>query len=167
MPSEKRTDVGRPSNGTHRMIFSDKNGTCTPQLMRMHEIRIKSPCRPLYLFPRSEIVVVTGDNTVSDQAFGWSFLRLFLPPVRTRDTGHIETKKSYLSRGETDSVRRYLVIYPSLSKINSVAHSHRQSTRLRSALVMKWLRIHGLAFCKYTNSLRDHVTPSISLVKLN
>jgi hypothetical protein len=30
----------RPSNGTHRMIFSDKNGTCTPQLMRMHEIRI-------------------------------------------------------------------------------------------------------------------------------
>ena len=22
-----------------RMIFSDKNGTCTPQLMRMHEIR--------------------------------------------------------------------------------------------------------------------------------
>ena len=39
LPSEKRVDVGRPSNGTHRMIFSDKNGTCTPQLMRMHEIR--------------------------------------------------------------------------------------------------------------------------------
>ena len=37
--SEKRPDVGRPSNGTHRMTFSDKNGTCTPQLMRMHEIR--------------------------------------------------------------------------------------------------------------------------------
>jgi hypothetical protein len=33
------------------------------------------------------------------------------------------------------------------------AHSHRQSTRLRSALVMRCLRIHGLAFCKYTNSL--------------
>jgi hypothetical protein len=36
---KKRPDVGRLSNGTHRMIFSDKNGTCTPQLMRMHEIR--------------------------------------------------------------------------------------------------------------------------------
>jgi hypothetical protein len=34
-----------------------------------------------------------------------------------------------------------------------LAHSHRQSTRLRSVLVMRWLRIHGLAFCKYTNSL--------------
>jgi hypothetical protein len=33
------------------------------------------------------------------------------------------------------------------------AHSHRQSTRLRSALVMRWLRIHGLAFCKDTKSL--------------
>jgi hypothetical protein len=32
-------------------------------------------------------------------------------------------------------------------------YSHRQSTRLWSALVMRWLRIHGLAFCKYTNSL--------------
>ena len=40
--------------------------------------------------------------------------------IEARDTGHIETKKSYLSRGETDRVRRYLVIYPSLSKINSV-----------------------------------------------
>jgi hypothetical protein len=45
---------------------------------------------------------------------------LFSLRHETRDTGHIETKKSYLSRGETDSVRRYLVIYPSLSKINSV-----------------------------------------------
>ena len=35
----RRPDVGRPRNGTHRMIFSDKNGTGTPQLMRMHEIR--------------------------------------------------------------------------------------------------------------------------------
>jgi hypothetical protein len=46
--------------------------------------------------------------------------RLFSHQHETRDTGHIETKKSYLSRGETDSVRQYLVIYPSLSKINSV-----------------------------------------------
>ena len=30
----KKTDVGRPSNRTHRMTFSDKNGTCTSQLMR-------------------------------------------------------------------------------------------------------------------------------------
>ena len=37
--AKKRPDVGRPSNGTHRIIFSDKNGTCTPQLMRMHEIK--------------------------------------------------------------------------------------------------------------------------------
>jgi hypothetical protein len=27
------------------------------------------------------------------------------------------------------------------------AHSHRESTRLRTALVMRCLRIHGLAFC--------------------
>jgi hypothetical protein len=33
------------------------------------------------------------------------------------------------------------------------AHSHRQSTRLRSALVMRCLRIHGFVFCKYTISL--------------
>ena len=46
--------------------------------------------------------------------------RLFSHRHETRDTGHIETKKSYLSRGETDSVRRYLVIYLSLSKIISV-----------------------------------------------
>jgi hypothetical protein len=39
--------------------------------------------------------------------------------IEARDTGHIETKTSYLSRGETDRIRRYLVIYPSLSKINS------------------------------------------------
>jgi hypothetical protein len=30
----------------------------------------ENSCRPLYLFPRSEIVVVTGDNTVSDQTLG-------------------------------------------------------------------------------------------------
>ena len=41
LPSEKRSDVGRLSNGTHRMIFSDKNGTCTPQLMRIHEISVE------------------------------------------------------------------------------------------------------------------------------
>ena len=35
----KRPDFGRPSNETHRMTFSDKNGTCTSQLMRMHETR--------------------------------------------------------------------------------------------------------------------------------
>ena len=29
------------------------------------------------------------------------------------------------------------------------AHSHRQSTRLRSALVMRCLRIHSFVFCKY------------------
>jgi hypothetical protein len=29
------------------------------------------------------------------------------------------------------------------------AHSHRQSTRLRSALVMRCLRIHGFVFCKF------------------
>ena len=46
--------------------------------------------------------------------------RLHGDRYETRDTGHIETKKSYLPRGETDSVRRYLVIYLSLSKINSV-----------------------------------------------
>ena len=34
-----------------------------------------------------------------------------------------------------------------------LAHSHRQSTRLRSALVMRCLRIHGFVFCKYTISL--------------
>jgi hypothetical protein len=36
---KKRPDDDRPSNGTHRMTFSDKNGTCTSQFMRMHEIR--------------------------------------------------------------------------------------------------------------------------------
>ena len=33
------------------------------------------------------------------------------------------------------------------------AHSHRQSTILRSALVIRCLRIHGFVFCKYTISL--------------
>jgi hypothetical protein len=42
-------------------------------------------------------------------------------------------------------------MYPPLKILS--AHIHRQSTRLRSALVMRWLRIHGPAFCKYTNSL--------------
>ena len=32
-------------------------------------------------------------------------------------------------------------------------HSHRQSTRLRSAFVMRCLRIHGFVFCKYAISL--------------
>jgi hypothetical protein len=40
--------------------------------------------------------------------------RLFSHRHETRDTGHIETKKSYLSWGETDSLRRYLVIYLSI-----------------------------------------------------
>ena len=33
------------------------------------------------------------------------------------------------------------------------AHSHRQSTRLRSALVMRCLWIHGFVFCKYTTCI--------------
>jgi hypothetical protein len=55
---------------------------------------------------------------VNKEATLWS--RQFSHRYETRDTGHLETKKSYLSRWETESVRRYLVIYPSLSKINSV-----------------------------------------------
>jgi hypothetical protein len=34
-----------------------------------------------------------------------------------------------------------------------LAHSHRQSTRLPSAFVMRCLRIHGFVFCKYNISL--------------
>ena len=68
------------------------------------------------IFPKDEILF--GSLHCSH----CSTLRLFSNRHETRDTGHIETKKSYLSRGETDNVRRYLVIhvYPSLSKINSV-----------------------------------------------
>ena len=49
------------------------------------------PVSSLKSIPRSEIVFVTGDSTVSDQTLGWSFLRLFLPPVRFSITvlGHL------------------------------------------------------------------------------
>jgi hypothetical protein len=37
-PSEKRPAVGRPRNGTHRMIFSDKNGTCTKSELDLFQV---------------------------------------------------------------------------------------------------------------------------------
>jgi hypothetical protein len=52
--------------------------------------------------------------------------RLFSHRYETRDTGHLETKKSYLSRWGTERVRRYLVIYPSLSKIKSALREMRK-----------------------------------------
>jgi hypothetical protein len=64
-------------------------------------------------------------NLLWQQSHIWkktdSIPRLFSHRLETRDTGHIETKKSYLSREETD----------------------------------------------FLYALRDHVTPSTSLVKLN
>jgi hypothetical protein len=74
-------------------------------------------------------------NLLWQQSHIWkktdSISRLFSHRLETRDTGHIETKKSYLSRGETYSVRRYLVIYLSLSKINSILGERWSSVLVR------------------------------------
>jgi hypothetical protein len=51
--------------------------------------------------------------------------RLFSDRYETRHR-HPATEEQYLSRWGTESVRRYLVIYPSLSKINSVLREMRK-----------------------------------------
>jgi hypothetical protein len=70
----------------------------------------------------------------------------------TKHAWYLEIKNLHLSRWGTESVCRIQkrMLHP--LKILS-APSHRQSTRLWSALVMRCLRIHGFVFCKYTISL--------------
>jgi hypothetical protein len=63
-----------------------------------------------YVFRIFEDDHVMGIETYGSMVFSlMKQIRLFSHRHKTRDTGHIETKKSYLSREETDSIRRYLV----------------------------------------------------------
>jgi hypothetical protein len=54
------------------------------------------------------------------------FVSALNPALFLASFSFLETKKSHLSRWGTESVRRYLVIYPSLSKINSVLREMRK-----------------------------------------